>query len=107
MSDLNNSIQQKIDQALKLKKNLQAIEGKHAYTFRELFNNDFMQIHTSFNTISEFINASCLDFSSQESFQNIDATELDKFVSLHSQFSSWHEMKAEAGKLLLLNKIIS
>lgn len=105
MSDMNQTIQQAIDKAKRLKENLKEIDGTHTYSFRELFDNEFMQNHTHFSTISDFITASNLDFSSAEAFSKIDKDKLDDFVSSHSNFSSWHDMETTAAKLLLSKKI--
>ena len=96
MPYLQDSIQQAIEQATSLKKKLSDIENKRTYTFKELFNDEFMQAHTKYKNISSFLHDSGLDFSSQEAFRNIDESELDKYISSHSDFESWHDMKLSA-----------
>ena len=87
--------------------NLKKVEGKHNVQFKELFPDSFMQQYTDCQSVSDFFEKSGLDFSSQESFQKIDVKELDGYISQHSKFSSWDEMKAEAGKLYISNQLNS
>lgn len=105
MPYLKDSIQQAIEQATSLKKKLNEIENKHTYTFKELFNDEFMQAHTKYQNISSFLDDSCLDFSSQEAFRNIDESELDKYISSHSDFESWNDMKLSATQEIISKQL--
>lgn len=105
MPYLQDSIEKAIEQATSLKKKLNQIEGKHTYTFKELFNDEFMQAHTNCLDISSFLDDSGLDFSSQEAFRNIDESELDKYISSHSDFDSWHDMKLSATKEIISKQL--
>lgn len=105
MPHLEDSIQQAIEQVTSLKKKLNKIEGNHTYTFKELFNDEFMQAHTKYLNISSFLDDSGLDFSSQEAFRNIDESELDKYITSHSDFESWHDMKLTATKEILTKQL--
>lgn len=107
MPNLENSIQKAIDEATSLKKKLNDIEGKRTYTFKELFNDEFMQAHTNSPDISSFLDASGLDFSSQESLRNIDEFTLDEYISTHSDFQSWHDMKFVASKEMISRQLKS
>lgn len=100
-----NGIEESIKQLKKLKGNLKNVEEERHYTMKEVFNDTFMAQHTKFPNISDFLDASGLDFSSQESFQNVNIELLDKFVSENSEFSSWKEMKSAAGKLITQRQI--
>lgn len=75
-----NGIEESIKQLRKLQGNLKNVEGERHYTMKEVFNDTFMAQYTKFPSISEFLCASGLDFSSQEAFQNVDIEELNKFV---------------------------
>lgn len=102
-----NDIQQMIQKLEKTKENLKAIDGAHSYSFKEVFTDEFVSQHTKFQNISDFLESSGLDFSSQESFRNIDVNQLDKYISENSDFASWEEMKSAAGKLFIASKINS
>lgn len=102
-----SSIDDTIKELKRIQKNLKKVDGTHTYTFKELFNDEFMQEHSKFSTISDFFEASGLDFSSQEAFRNIDVEKLDKYISENSDFSSWEEMKATAGNAILDKQIFS
>lgn len=101
------SIDETIMQLKKVQKNLEKVDGTHTYTFKELFNDDFVSAHTKFSNISNFLEPSGFDLSSQEAFGNIDIEKFDKYISDHSDFSSWEEMKSTAGKMLIEKQIFS
>lgn len=101
-----NGIKNSIKELKKMQENLKKVEGSHSYTFKELFNDEFVSQHTKLSNISDFLDASGLDFSSQEAFQNVDVGKFDKYISENSDFSSWEEMKSTAGKALLSKKIM-
>lgn len=97
---------EKLERELKqMQQNAREIEGTHTVNFGELFNIEFMEKYTNSSSISEFLNASGLDFSSQESFKNINETELDVYISKNSSFSSWSEMKSKAGQIWAAKKM--
>ena len=89
----------------KLISNLKKVEGKHSVQFKDLFTDSFMHRFTDSQNVTDFFEKSGLDFSSQESFENVDVNELDKYVLQHSKFKSWDEMKAEAGKMYLSDQL--
>lgn len=99
------NIDDEIKKIKTIQENLNNVNGTHSYTFKEIFNDEFVSTHTKFSNISDFLKPSGLDFNSQESFQNIDVSVLDDYISKNSDFSSWEEMKSTAGKLLLSRKI--
>lgn len=99
-----SGVQQAIDQLKQVKENLKNVEGSHAYTFREIFNDDFMSAHTKFSNISDFLKASGMNFDS--GLHGVDINELDSFISGNSDFANWEEMKSAAGKSLIESKII-
>lgn len=99
-------IDESIKQLKKLQENIRKVEGTRNYTMKELFNDEFMSQHTKFSNISDFLEASGLDFSSQEAFRNVDVEKLDKYISENSDFSSWEEMKSVAGNLIVQKQIM-
>lgn len=107
MKSMYQSTQAAISQLTSLKKKLNQIEGKHNYTLKELFNDDFMKAHTEHPNISSFLEDSGLDFSSQETFRNVDESALDSYVASHSDFSSWHDMKLSAYEEIVSKQLSS
>ena len=101
------SIDDTIKQLKRMQENLKKVDGTNTYTFKELFNDEFVSQHTKFSNISDFLEPSGLDFSSQEAFRNIDINALDKYISENSDFSSWEEMKSVAGKQIIKKQIFS
>ena len=100
-----DGIDKAINDLKRMKENLKKVEGKHNYTFAELFTEDFMNEYTDFSSINDFFKNSGFDFSSQEAFRNIDVQKLDEYISCNSKFSSWEEMLSKASKILLEKKI--
>lgn len=90
----------------KIQENLQKVEGTRTYTFKEIFNDKFVSQHTKYSNISDFLEPSGIDFSSQESFKNSDIEKLDKYISENSDFSSWEEMKSAAAILITKKQIL-
>lgn len=80
----------------KLEKKASSTNGTHSVSFIELFNKGFMESHTDFSDIEQFVEKSGFDFSDMES---IDETELDSFVNENSVFDSWNSMKSKAAGL--------
>lgn len=99
-------IEESIKKLKKVQENLKNVEGTRNYTMKELFNDDFMSQHTKYSNISDFLEASGFDFSSQEAFRNVDESRLDKYISENSDFSSWEEMKSVAGKIIIEKQIM-
>lgn len=102
-----DSIEKTIKQLRKLQENVKKVDGTHTYTFKELFNDEFVSQHTKFSNISDFLEPSGLDFGSQEAFRNVDIVKLDKYISENSDFSSWEDMKSCAAKVLLDKQLYS
>ena len=75
-----------------LDKKLESLSGN--VPLDELLNSNFIRKYTQFQTAQEFADTSSFDFSNIES---INSNDLDKFVSAHTKFSSWHEMLNHAG----------
>jgi hypothetical protein len=61
--------------------------------------------YTEFVTIEDMFEASEFNLESNEDFDLIPEEQLDKFVSIHSRFSSWREMLDKAGEEYILRKL--
>lgn len=95
-NDLNkflNNLEQKVQKA----------SGE--VSFEDLFNEEFMQNYSDFSNINEFFNKSPFEFDNEEEFDRIDEKELDKYVSSHTKFSSWDEMKGKAGEEEIVRRL--
>lgn len=101
------NIKGSIKELKKMQENLKNMDGERSYSFKEIFNDDFMKEHTKFSSISDFLESSGLDFSSQEAFRNVDITKLDAYIAENSDFSSWEEMKSAAGTFLVKRNLRS
>ncbi len=92
-------------QLKQMEKNIKEFEGGKEVGFEELFNPSFMKIHTDFNNIDEFFDKSPFSIETNEDFDNLDESELDKYVAETTKFSSWGEMLDTAGEIHLTKKL--
>ena len=72
------------------------IEGENRIPLPELYDPNFMQLHTKHQTIEEFFSAGGFDISSDEAFDAIDQSELDSFVHSETNFEDWEDMQDAA-----------
>jgi len=80
----------------KMKKAKENVEGE--IKLETLMNDSFMKNNTNYNSFEEMIEASSLDFSSEEkSVDNLESNEWDVFVEENTTFDSWEEMNKAAG----------
>ncbi len=83
----------------KFKKNLnQKVQNLNSKpkTFADIFDYSFMSTYTKFSSINDFFTNGGFDVNSKEDFENINESDLDKYVSANSTFNSWHEMQKTA-----------
>lgn len=74
-------------------------------SFPDLFNPNFMTTFTYFSNIDEFFQKSPFKVKSSEDFDNINKTELNSFIKENTKFSTWEEMKTEAGKMYVSKQL--
>ncbi|HJJ07630.1 MAG TPA: hypothetical protein OIM35_08515 [Clostridiaceae bacterium] len=65
-------------------------------TFADIFDSSFMNTYTKFSNIDDFFNNGGFVINSKEDLENINESDLDKYVSNNSTFSSWNEMQKTA-----------
>jgi transcriptional regulator of nitric oxide reductase len=82
----------------KLQKKAQELEKGQSISFVDLFHDGFMRKFTKFDSIDDFFKNSPFEFETNEDFEKIDETELDKYVAENTRFSSWQDMLGTAGK---------
>jgi len=70
-----------------LRRKAKNLNGQTEVPLSELFPNDFIRKYTNFQTLQAMI-----DTSGIKSPEEIGNEEFCKFISLHTQFSSWEEM---------------
>ena len=65
-------------------------------TFADIFDSSFMNTYTKFSNIDDFFNSGGFTVNLKEDLENINKSDLDKYVSNNSKFSSWNEMQKTA-----------
>lgn len=96
-----------IDNLTKRFSNL-AYDGKNlgtTYQLGEMFTERFMKTYTEFSTIDEFWNASPFLTEKEEDFDNINETELDRYVGEVTSFGNWNELVEKAFELYIVKKM--
>ena len=86
-----------------LQKNINNATGK--VPLNELFPASFMNSYTDFSDFDELLSAGGFTVSSQEDFDAIPESELDKHISKTTKFSSWNEMSQKAAEIRIMNAI--
>lgn len=80
-----------------LQRRLERIEGTQSVSFSELFPDEFMLLHTEFQSISKMLEESGFGVQDVEDFAAIPDDKWDVFVKVRTRFESWEEMRATAG----------
>ena len=88
-----------------LQKHLDQISGDNEVPLEEIYPADFMQSHTEFRDIHEFLEASPINTETQESFNEADSEDLDPFTEEHTDFDSYEDMAREAVLLWAKKKL--
>lgn len=70
----------------------------------DIFTPDFMSRNSRFSSIEEFFEESSFDVNTQEDFEAVPETEIDRFTKDNTDFDSWESFKTEAGKQFALEK---
>lgn len=96
MADIFDEIQKKLQKAA------DEVSGNH--DINEIFTPEFMRNNTEFNDIAEFFEKSPFDVKNQEDLSQLPEEELSEFVGNRTDYTSWDEFKAEAGKAFALKK---
>ena len=81
----------------RLQRRLERIEGTQSVSFADLFTDEFMLLHSDFQSISAMLDASGFRVESAEDFAAIPADEWDAFIKARSRFESWEAMRGAAG----------
>lgn len=74
-------------------------------SFDVLFDSSFMKNYTKYSSFEELLTAGGFVVNSQEDFQAILEDEFDTHIRNSTSFSSWENMKTEAGKLYIKNNL--
>lgn len=80
------------------------MDGEHI-PFDELFPQSFMRQYTDAQHIEEFFENGPWNVDTQEDFEAISETELDRYVDQHSRFRTWEQMKDRAGSELMKRRL--
>lgn len=84
----------------KLQQNLDNLPKESEVAFSELFIDDFMKQYTDFQTFQAMFDASGV-----KDLEQIESEEFSKFVSAHSKFENWEDMKGKAGTEYVARKL--
>ena len=87
----------KLEKQLKqMQKGAKELSRTKQVSFSELFTTSFMKKYTSFSSMDELLNAGGFKVESQEDFEAIPDTELDRPIAATTKFKNWKDMLNEA-----------
>jgi len=89
----------------KLQKKVEDASKPESVSFNVLFHEDFMRKNTNFTSIDDFFDQSPFQVETEEDFEALDQTELDKYVAEHTQFEDWDDMLSTAGQEHIAKKL--
>jgi hypothetical protein len=88
-----------------LQRKAEELDGEHAVSFSELFNDDFMLRNTDFPSIGSMMAASGFKVESSEDFAAIPDQAWYEFVRERTRFASWDEMKGAATREWVIRRL--
>jgi len=74
-------------------------------TFADIFDSSFMTTYTNCSDIDNFFNNGGFSINSKEDLENINETDLDKYVADNTSFKTWNEMYKTAATLYTKNQL--
>ena len=83
-------------QLKKMEKGARELSETKQVSFGELFTSSFMRKYTPFSSLDDFLTAGGFKTESQEDFEAIPDSELDKYIATTTNFNSWDDMLGEA-----------
>jgi hypothetical protein len=84
----------------KFQKKLKDISGEHDIPIKDLMTDSFIRQHSKFDTFQALLDASGI-----KNADEIGNDAFSKFVSTHTTFGSWHELKVAAGREYVTRKL--
>jgi hypothetical protein len=96
-----NGVKKKLED---MERDLKDVEGKQTVSSSELFNQRFMFKYTKYVSFNLMLDESGL-LEKYGDFESIDLEEWDIFIQKNTKFSSWEEMKSEAGEIWVLKHL--
>lgn len=96
-----NGVKKKLED---MERDLEDVEGKQTVSSSELFNQSFMFKYTKYVSFNLMLDESGL-LEKYGDFESFDLEEWDMFIQKNTKFSSWEEMKSEAGKIWVLKHL--
>lgn len=89
----------------KIQSDVNKLSGERTVSFDELFNSDFMDKHTKFQSFEELLKGGGFVVNSPEDFAAISDDEFDKHISKTTDFDSWGDMQSRAAEEYYVRKM--
>lgn len=68
-------------------------------TLADVFDHEFMTTYTKCNNINDFFENGGFTVNSKQDFENIQQSDLDKYVASCTSFANWNDMYKTAGTI--------
>jgi len=92
-------------QLKKIEKSARELSGTKQISFSELFKPSFMRKYTPFSSMDDLLEAGGFNAESQEDFEAIPDSELDKHIATTTKFKNWNDMLYEATTQYVTQKL--
>ena len=93
------------NQLKKMEQGAKELGEKKQLSFAELFPNSFMQKYTSFSSIDDLFTSGGFNAESQDAFEAIPESDLDKHIAATSIFKTWDDMLQTATNQYISKKL--
>lgn len=91
----------------RLKEKAQALQGQSTIPIKDLLTNDFMRLHTKYDSLQAMFDQSPFTINSQEDFAAIPDDQWDAYIKANTKFSTWKEMRTQAVEEFLRKRLFS
>lgn len=91
----------------RLQEKVEALHGQHTIPMKDLLTNDFMRLHTKYDSLQAMFDQSPFTVNSQEDFTAIPDDQWDDYIKSHTKFSTWKEMQTQAAQEFVKKQLLS
>lgn len=84
-------------------KNAEELNGTHSYPLPEILTDKFMEDHSRFKNINDFLIK--IGINNNEDLEKYPDDKMDEYVAAETDFGNWHDMLNTASKEFVARKL--
>ena len=84
---------------------VQELDGEHTVSFDKLFPSEFVQKHSSMDSMQDLMDKSGFKIEGQEDFEGVPDAEWNAYIQKVTMFPDWQTMMDEAVKEYIIRKL--